>query len=223
MKTRDINNSNIFTIDLLKGKGIPPRSGSGRIIITIITILVPAFIAVILFGLYQNNEIAVKIKQQDIIKLQDKTAELSEDVKMQKRLEREAALYKTCLSEIKTNISKYCQWSPVLVTLVDELPDSIVLTKLEVEHEKIKKQAPKTEKSGTTNTVDINVTKLVVNVSNHGQGDYLEEIKNFRNRLYASTVLGSKLENISFSRRTSEEGGKENVSYRIECLFKPEL
>lgn len=223
MKTRDKNDRNKFNIDLLKGHGIPPKSGPTRIIITIITVMVPSLIAMLLFILYQNNEVITKITQQDMIKLQDKTAELSDDVKMQKKLEREAVFYKACLSEVKTNIGKYYQWSPVLVTLVNEMPASVVLTELEVDKEKIKKQIPKTDQSGSMNTIDMDVTKMVVNVSNKGQGDYVEEIKDFRDRLYSSSVIGSKLENISFSRRTEDEGGRENVSYQIKCLFKPEL
>lgn len=216
MKPRNINDRNLFTIDLLKGRGIPPRSGPARIIIAMTTVLVPMFIALVLFGLYLHNEVEAKINQQEVVKIQDKTFEYSSDVKMQKNLEREAFLYGSCLAEIKKHIGKYYQWSPVLVTLIHEMPDSVVLTGLNVEHEIIQQEAPKENPVNMTA-----ITKLVVKVSNLGQGGYDEEIKDFRNRLYASSMFGSKLKDIAFSRQTQDEGGKETISYQIECILKP--
>ena len=71
--------------------------------------------------------------------------------------------------------------------------------------------------------IDVPVTKLILLVSNQGQGDSDEEVKSFRDRLYASSVLGSKLQDIAFSRSSEKNDGKEKVSYQIECMFKTEL
>ncbi len=222
MKAQDIKNRNMFTIDLLKGQGIPPKSGPAGIAIALITAAVPAIIALSLYGLYLHNNVVTKIKQQDIIKLQDKAAELSEDVKMLKKFDKEKFFYKACLSEVETSIGKFYQWSPILVTLVDDMPDSVVLTEFEADRERIKKQFPDKSLS-EKDIVDKTAAKMVLQVINDGQGDYGEEIKDFRNRLYASPVLGPKLENIVFSRKVEDNSGRETVFYQVECLFKPEL
>lgn len=194
---------------------MPPRSGPARIIIIVITVLVPSFISLLLAAFYIHNEIVTTINRQEVIKIQDKAVEFSGDVKMQKNMEREAVLYRSCLSEINKHIGKYNQWSPVLVTLVREMPDSVVLTGLDLEHDMIQQETPNENPLNATPA-----TKLVIKVSNLGQGGYGEDIKDFRNRLYASSMLGSKLENIAFSRKTQEKDGMETISYQIECIFK---
>jgi hypothetical protein len=222
VKDNAINNRIIFTIDLLKGRGIPLRSGPVRIIIALITALVPAVIAISLYSLYQHNEVVTKTKQQDMIRFRDKTADLSDAVKMKNTLESEKVLYRACLSEVRASIEKFNQWSPVLTTLAEELPDSVVLTNLAVEQDSIEKEVPKEDDPGKRIKINVPVTKLILKVNNQGQEDCREEVKEFRDRLFASSVLGPKLQDIVPNRKTESVDGKETVSYEIECLFKTE-
>ena len=223
MKDNNIQNRCVFTIDLLKGQGIPLRNGPAGFIIASITAIVPVVIAFSLYGLYQNNMIVTKFKKQDLLRLEDKTAALSDAVKMQKNLEKEKGFYKSCLSEVKGSIGKFSQWSPVLTTLTEEMPPSVILTNLSVKLVSIEKEVPKPDDPKKTIKVNVPVTRLLLKVNNQGQEDCSEEVKEFRDRLYTSSVLGQKLQGIPvFSRKSARDGGKEIVSYEIECMLKPE-
>lgn len=223
VRKNTVKNKTLFTIDLLKGRGIPPKSGPTGLAIAVITALVPVIIAITLYGLHRNNEVVTKLQKKEVLKLEEKTAKLSDAVTMQKTLEKEKVLYKACLEEVKASVGKFHQWSPVLVTLAEEMPDSVVLTELEVEQKNVPKEVPKKDKPGKMTTIDVTITKLIIWINNQGQGDYDEQVKDFKDRLYASDSLGSKIDKITFSRSAEENDGTELVSYRIECLFKSEL
>lgn len=222
MEKQDLNTEAIFTIDLLKGRGIPPKSGPAGIIIVAITVLVPAVFAIALYGLYLHNEVVMKIKQQNVIKLQDMTADLSDAVKLKKSLENEKVLYRACMSEVKASIGKFNQWSPVLTTLVEEMPSSVVLTNLSVQQDSIEKEVPKKDNPEKKIKINVPVTKLILKINNQGQEDCREDVKEFRDRLFASSVLGPRLQDIIPNRKTEKIEGKETVSYEIDCMFKPE-
>ncbi len=221
MNQEIIKKDAIFTIDLLKGQGIPQKNDTGGMLIMMITAILPVFFGVFLYYLYNNSKVATRIKQNDVLKLEENISELSGAVTIKRNLEKRKFFYNSCLSEVKSSIGKYKQWSPVLAILIEEMPSSVQLKNLEVDHEKVRKNT-----SGTIdpfNSTDIEVTKLVLKITNKEQGDYLEQVKDFRNRLYASSELGSKLENITFSREANQNNGIETVSYKIECIFKPEI
>ena len=214
-----MKNNTMFTIDLLKGHGVPPKSGPMGLLIILITILIPAALALTLYGLYHNNKVVTNIKQQNVLKIEEDISELSESLKNKRELDQKKYFYNTCLSEVKTSMKKYKQWSPVLALLLEEMPSSVVLNSIKVEQERVAKNT-----SGPIdllNSEKVIITKLVLEISKQDQGDYAEQVKDFRNRLYASSSFGSKLDNIVFSREAGHVNGVETISYKIECLFKP--
>ncbi|MBN1974828.1 MAG: hypothetical protein JW787_14405 [Sedimentisphaerales bacterium] len=223
MKQNSINNESMFTIDLLKGQGIPSRNKPIGAAIVLITSVVPLLIAISLCGLHWHSKVVTRLKQHDIQKLAANISQLSDAVAIKRDMERKKSFYNTCLTEVKSSIGKFTQWSPVMSILIEEMPASVILTGLEVEHERMKKPVSNNNQSNSAETKDVTVTKLVLQVSNQGQGDYGKQIKDFRERLYASPVLGSKLDKIDFSRKAVEKDGMETISYQIECLFKQEL
>jgi hypothetical protein len=216
-------NMSIFTIDLLKGQGIPPKSGPMGIVIAVITALVPVIIAITLLGLHLNSKVVMKIRQQDIVRLEAKADELSGAVKMQKALEKEKILYSACLSDVKSSIGKFTQWSPVLMTIIENMPGSVVLTDLKVEQKSVEKEGPKKDNPNKMVPMNVLVTKLLLRVSDNGQGNCDKVVKDFRDRLSSSPVFASKLENIVPSQKSEKYEGKEVVSYELNCLFNPEL
>lgn len=216
-------NLSIFKIDLLKGEGIPPKMGPTGIVITAVTTFVPVVIALILLGQHFHNEVVMKIKQQDIVKLEARTEKLSDAVEIQKSLEKEKIFYNACLSDIKTSIGKYTQWSPVLMTIVEDMPVSVVLTDMTVEQDSIEKSVPKKDDPSKTLPMKVLVTKLLLRVSDNGKGNCDKAVKEFRDKLSSSPVLASKIENIVPSQKSEKDNGKDVVSYELNCLFRPEL
>lgn len=213
----------MFTIDLLKGEGIPIKSGPEGIAVAVITFAVPVIIAILMFGSYMSSSADLSIQKQEIIRHERKIRELSDAVEMQKSFEKEKTIITSCLSEVASSIGRHTQWSPVLATLARNMPDSIVLNRLEVRKKSVKRSVPKKDDPEKMVDISVPVTTLRMNVSGDPRYDCDRAVRNFRNRLRLSTVLGPKLEHIRVSQESDTIEGQDVVSYEIDCIFKPEL
>lgn len=213
----------MFTIDLLKGQGIPMKSSPAGIAIAAVTVTVPMTIAIIIFGFYLNDMTRVSIKEQEIVRYKAEIDKLSDAVELQASLEKEKVVYGNCLSEVKSSISRYIQWSPVLVTLVEKMPDSVMLTGLEVKQLSARKKVPNKDNPKEMTEINVPVRILQMSVSGSPQYDCNKEIRDFQERLKSSTFLGPKLENIIVSKQSETLEGRNVASYEIECVFKTRL
>lgn len=213
----------MFTIDLLKGQGLPLKSSPGGIAITAFTIAIPLYVLIIMFGFYTNDIAYISIKEQEIVRCRSEIDKLSGAVKLQETLEKEKILYSACLSEVKSSIEKYEQWSPVLVTLVENMPNSVMLTELEVRQDSVTKKVPKKDnpQEMVDGSVPINILRM--SISGGYQYDCNKEVRDFQDHLQSSDFLGPKLENIVVSRESETLKGRDVASYEIDCVFKPRL
>jgi Tfp pilus assembly protein PilN len=211
----------MYTIDLLKGQGVPRKSTPGSIAAAAATAFVPVVIAIAMLGLYLRNEIVISIQASTITNYEKKTRDLSDAVKQQKAFEEEIKTYNNYLTEVSKNIDKHTQWSPVLVTVVENLPESVVLTSLEVKQRPVRQKVPKKDDPKVMVDVTIPVRNLLMTVAGLPDSNSDEEIKDFSDRLRSSELLGPKLENVRVSQGVGKLGDKEVISYQINCMFKP--
>lgn len=210
----------MFTIDLLKGQAIPLKSKPGSLAIIVISIAIPVTVAAGMLSFYQRNKIVVSVKEQEIAKRQAEVDKLSDAVELQKALQRKKAAYGKCLSEVKSSIKRYSQWSPVLTTIMENIPESVVLSSLEVEHNSVKKKVPKEDNPQKLVEVDVLVRTLRLSVVGGNQINSDEAVREFRDRLRDSEFLAPRLENIGVSQKSETRGGRDVVSYEISCVLK---
>jgi hypothetical protein len=213
----------MFTIDLLNGQAIPPKTTPGGLAIIAMTAVVPIAVAIGMLVLYMNNDDALSVKEKKVAKYEMKISKHSGAVKMQKALQKEEQAYRKYLSEVKSSISKHTQWSPVLTTLMENIPDSVILTSLEIEHDSVRKSVPKKDNPKKKVEISVPVRVLRLGVSGGDQGNSDQAVKDFMGRLWASDSLGPKLENIGHSQESKVIDGGDVISYEISCFFKPGL
>ncbi|KPL23047.1 MAG: hypothetical protein AMJ75_06840 [Phycisphaerae bacterium SM1_79] len=212
-----------FTIDLLKGEGIPFRSCPVSVVFAVITVAVPIVIAIVFGGIYFHNNVIMSLKAKEITVMENKIDGLSDAIKQQKTLEREKSHYNNCLSEVKSTLGKFNQWSPVLTTLVENMPHSVILTELEVKQDTVKKKVPKKEDPSKMVEISAAVTTMRVTVSDSSRTDSDQAVKEFRDHLCSSAVLGPKLEKVDVSKESGNLEGQDIVYYMIDCVFKTGL
>ncbi len=211
----------MFTIDLLNGQGIPLKSKPGSLAIIVISAAIPIIVAVGMLSFYQRNKIVVSVKEQEIAKYQVEIDKLSDAVELQKALEKKKIAYGSCLSEVKSSLKRHTQWSPVLTTLMENIPDSVVLNTLAVEHDTVKKKVSKEDDPKKMVEIDVLIRILRLSVSGGQQTNSDEAVRDFRNRLRASDFLGPRLEKIEVSQKSETLDGQDVVSYEISCVLKP--
>ena len=211
----------MFTIDLLNGQAIPLRIKSGSLAIIVISAAIPITIAAGMLSFYQRNKIVVSVKEQEIAKCQAEIDKLSDAVELQNVLEKKKIAYSSCLTEVKSSIKRHTQWSPVLTTLIKNIPDSVVLNSLAVERKTVKRKVPKEDDPKKMVEVDVLVRILRLSVSGDQQANSDDAVRDFRDRIRDSAFLGPKLEKIGVSQETKRLNDQDVVSYEISCVLKP--
>ena len=213
----------MFTIDLLKGQCIPMKSGPWGVVIAVIAFVTPILVAMVMLGFYTSNRIVIKVTKQEIVSYENSIKTLSEAMDLQGSLEKEKKNIDSCLSEALSSVGRHTQWSPVLAAVVENMPDSMVLTRLEVKQRSVNRQVPKKEDPKTMVTISVPAGTLQMTVSGKPQANNDKAVKDFKDRLRLSALLASKIEDIEISQKTDTFEGQDVVSYDIDCMFKPEL
>ena len=213
----------MFTIDLLKGQGIPIRSGPWGVVIAAMAFAVPIFVAMVMLGFYLGDRIVISEKKQAIVNYERYINKLSDAVKLQESFEKEKNNINSCLSEASSSAGKHTQWSPILATVVENMPDSMVLTRIEVKQRSANKKVPKKEDPNKMADVSVPASTLQMSVSGRSQANNDKAVKDFKDSLRLSALLAPKLEDIIVSQKSDTFEGQDVVSYEIDCIFKPEL
>ena len=211
----------MFTIDLLKGRGVPAKSRPRNIAIGAAAVVVPVVIAIAMFGFYLRNRIVISIQKDAIANFKTKIAGMSDAIELQKSFEQQKKTYNNCLSEVSGNLDRHTQWSPVLTTLVKNMPESVILTALDVKQRSIKIKVPQKDDPKKMIDTAVPVRTLQMTVAGKPQSNSDEAIKDFSERLRSSSLLGPRLENIRIAQGVAKLGEEEVVSYQIDCIFKP--
>jgi hypothetical protein len=214
----------MFAIDLLKGQGRPVRTKPQGVALFVTTFAVPVLVTILMVGYYVRNGVIISIEKQNITNYDSQIKRLADDLKFKESSEFEKSSINSCLTDVTKSIKRHIQWSPVLVTLVENLPDSVVLTGLEVKQSSIKRKT--TSKSATDNKNDssVSVRTLKMRVSGNPSYDCDLEIRKFRDRLRASDYLGPRLEDVVVASQGHDTvNGHDVVAYDIDCIFKPGL
>ena len=213
----------MLTIDLLKGQGIPIKSRPEGVAVGTLTFAVPIIIAIVMFGYYLTSSIDISIKKQEIVRYETEIDKLSSAVKLQKSLNKQRNTIDNNLSEVASSINRYTQWSPILATLAENMPGSLVLTELDVKQRFEKRTVPKKDDPGKMVNISVSAKTLQMRISGALQSDCDKAVRDFRDSLLFSRRLGPKLEDIKVSQDIGKLDGQDVVSYQIDCIFKPEL
>ena len=215
----------MFTIDLLKGQGRPVRTRPKGIAIFVATFVVPVLVAILMASYYYNNRVVISINSQNVANYTTQTERLADTLKLKESWERDKINLSNCLSDVASSIGTHTQWSPILVSLVQNLPNSAVLNSLEVKQTLINKKASaiaEKDKKDKTADTSVIVRTLRMRLCGNPNSDFDREIKAFRDRLLASDVIGTKLEDVVIASQTNDTmDGRNVISYDIDCIFKP--
>lgn len=213
----------IFRIDLLKGEGIPAKTRPAGLVITSVTFAVPVIIALAMLGNYLHDRIIISVQRQVTANYEKRIYELSDAVEMHKSFEKTRDVINDCLSEVSSSIGRHTQWSPVLATIVKSMPDSVALTGLEVRRHFVTRKAGGENEAAEAADITVLVNRLQMDVRANPRWDGDRAVRDFREHLRFSSMLGPKLEDIRVSQKTDTLDGRNVVSYEMDCVFKPEL
>ncbi len=217
----DSSTKTIFKIDLLKGQCIPQKSGASGMAIAFLTTVVPVMIVIAIIGLFTWNKVAMSLINREIKSFEVKTSAFAEAIEFQRTMEMEKAHQGLYLSEVKSEIGKFNQWSPIIAMLVENMPSSVALTELEVKQDSVKKKVPNKDNPKEMIEINIPVTTMRMKMSDNSLANNDEAVRVFRDYLRTNPLLGPKLEKIEiYNKETSVVDGQDVAFYMMDCTFK---
>ncbi len=213
----------MFTIDLLKGQGVPIRSQPQGIVLGLIIIAAPLLMTVIGLSYYFNSRVTIGVQTREIAVCRKEIDKLGDVVESQKQLNSEKQDLNNSLNDVASALTRYTQWTPILINIVQNIPDSLILTGLEVKRNSARVVVPRKDDPTKTTNVTVPKRSLHMTVCGGLQNDCSKAVREFSDRLRFSDILGDKLEDIKFEQSIQKSGDQEVVTYRIDCFFKPKV
>ena len=198
----------MFTIDLLKGRGIPARSRPEDIVAAAVAMAMPVVVTILLFGFFISNKVMISIRQQELANCTRQADGLTEAVALQSSFKAERAQIASCMTEAATAITRHMQWSNILVALVKNMPDPLVLTRLSVSERSARIKVA--DQKDPNRKVDIFVPTRTLNVSLGGSSESASDraVRDFRDRLRLAKAMAHKIEDIPVSHEVGTEDGR---------------
>ncbi|HBG28255.1 MAG: hypothetical protein A2Y10_09690 [Planctomycetes bacterium GWF2_41_51] len=211
----------MITIDLLKGRGFTTTNITQNVTALIIAATVPAVLAIVMIFFLVHLKITSAIQKKRIANYQTRIEQSSQILAFRRNFENETGTINNCLSDVAVSINKYLQWSQVIESVVNNIPGTMILTKLEAQQKPLKIKNASDENSKKTTTLNAVVRTLTITVNGDWGIDYDKDVQKFKNMLNSSPNIGPYLSKIKISRKSQELDQKETSSYEIECTFKP--
>ncbi len=210
----------MHTIDLQRGQGIPARITPASLAMIMVFVVVPFAAAAVMLGGYLQNKETIAMQRRETAKFQTSVEKLVEAVMFKESVEKKADTILLKLSEVSSCVSDYVQWSPILETLAKNMPAEMVMSKLTARSTPGKKRVPKRYEPAKTIDVPFSKRTLVLDISGDLPGNYETAVRDYRNRLKSSALLGPKLKDITASKKPIGAGDDKTVTWTMNLVFE---
>ena len=211
----------MYEIDLLKGEGVPIRSRPGGIAFACLVIAVPLIAGIAMISIYLEHRVATSVQSQQLTRLRRVTAALSGALETKRSLEDQKTLGAHLLGDVKTALTRHTQWSTTLTTVIDCLPEALILTKLAATRDTVRREMPSPDNPDVMITANIPVRSLQVRVAGRHEDTAYRAVRAFQDRLRTSATLASRIDTLTVSQESEFLDGESVVSYELICAFKP--
>jgi len=210
----------MHTIDLLRGEGIPPKTTLSGAIAAVVVVLVPFCVAAAMLDRYMSNRTVIEIQTYALSREQSRIDSYSGAVEAKSGLENRKADIEKTLAEVAAFTDRHIQWSPILLTLAENVPENMVITALEAACKNTTVIVPHRTDPNTDVKLTVPKRSLVINLAGKQSQDHDREVIDFRDRLAKASDLGSKLQDVVISRESDNAAEQGNTSYRAVCVFE---
>lgn len=207
-------------IDLLKGQGIPAKTTTGSIIVLTLIVIVPFFCAAGILDWYLQTKVDIELMQQKISTSKEAVSLHEPELKLKKSLDQKIALLKNQLREVSGCVGTFIQWSPVMVTLSENMPSRMVMSRLTTHNTNPRRATTKKNKKETK--IPVPERTMTINIRGNKTGAYDTMVQGYQERLNSSPSLKPILQNIVPSKEAAAMGTDQSESYIMNITFKSE-
>jgi hypothetical protein len=209
----------MFTIDLLKGQGIPIKSRPGGAALLAVTIAVPVIAIIIMLGNYGRGRAVLSTEKWELSNTKSRIADLDSSVQLQEETRREINATKACSVEVADVIQQQMQWSPVLEVIAENMPETLIMENIVVSFDDTRVEV--IDRNIPDKIVEISVPRRILEMTLYGKltSETDNTVQNFLTVLRNSSILSETTERIEPISQYNDDA-KNVTYYSIECIFK---
>ena len=209
----------MFSIDLLKGKGLPETTSPKRLALRALPILIPVLAVTVLASAYQHDRASLQRQQQVLKSNQQQIGLYTDDIAEHNMMNSKIIGMKKCLNDISKAMAYRVQVSEVFVELVQALPENIFVYEMKMDRTSVQKKIQQPG-SGEVKQQLVVYRKLNLVLCGYDgdQGD--EAVQEYINTLKQSPLLTKVFTGIKPSaRQQGEVDDRAAIYYEIECVL----
>ncbi|MHC5200399.1 MAG: hypothetical protein ACYSO1_09880 [Planctomycetota bacterium] len=209
----------MFSIDLLKGKGLPEKVDLKRSALKALPILIPVLAVTLFASAYHKDSVSLKNQKQLLHsnqqQLEHHTKDVAEYNKMKAAMKAAIKDVENCLSDISKAMAYRIQVSDILVELVQTLPDNIIIYEMNLDRNASQEKFQAAESSEVKQKLVVRRNlNLVLCGFNADQSD--AAVQAYINDLKQSSVLAEIFTQIT----QGQVDGRPAIYYEIECELR---
>ncbi|MHC5139267.1 MAG: hypothetical protein ACYSOF_05200 [Planctomycetota bacterium] len=210
----------MFSIDLLKGKGLPEKVDLKRSALKALPILIPVLAVTLFASAYHKDSVSLKNQKQLLHSNQQQLEHHTKDVAEYNKMKAAIKDVENCLSDISKAMAYRIQVSDILVELVQTLPDNIFIYEMNLDRNASQEKFQAAESSEVKQKLVVRRNlNLVLCGFNADQSD--AAVQAYINDLKQSSVLAEIFTQITPpTRQQGQVDGRPAIYYEIECELR---
>ncbi len=210
----------MFSIDLLKGKGLPETIDLKRSILKALPILIPALAVTLFASAYQHDKASLRDQRQILSSNQKQLALHTEDITEYNKINSKIKGMQKCLNDISKAMTYRVQVSEVFVELSQALPENIFVYEMNLDRKSIQEKIQNPDSGEVTQRLVVR-RKLNLVLCGYDADRSDAAVQEYVNALKQSLLLAEIFTEIKPSaRQQGEVDGRPAIYYEIECILR---
>jgi len=210
----------MYQINMLKGSQLPEKHWPS-ILLAGIAFVVPIALAFVISIAYFNDKAAIVTQDE---KLSDYEFQLREMEDAKKRVDSVVSVIRkktSSLSDVEEVLGRHIQWSDILTAISENLPDTLVVNKLDVMQRKVTKTVDKRYGDKKKITISIPARTLVISLYSVAVEGDDAAVRNLQRNLIEAEAFQRCVKDVVIAVREPDNiEGKEVVRYELNCILK---
>jgi Tfp pilus assembly protein PilN len=210
----------MFSIDLLKGKGLPQKLDMKKSMLKAVPVLIPLLVMGVFAASYQRDKTALQNQRQTLVSNQQAIAQYANDVIEYDKMNTRIKGMEKCLNEISRALSYRIQVSDLLTELVQTLPESIFVYEIKMDRNAVYEKIQQENSAEVKQRLVVRrQMKLVLCGYNADQSD--AAVQDYVARLEQSPLVSGIFTEIKPSaRQQGEVDDRPAIYYEIDCTLR---
>jgi hypothetical protein len=213
----------MFTIDLRKGAGLPPKSRPIIVGLAVIPLLIPLLGTLAMIVSWERNQMLIQTQQRVVQENQHKIKGFKNDLEQYYQIDKQIRLCEQQLCDAGMILNHRMQLTPVLAKLVELFPESLLITTLNMDRNEQRKKVSDS-KTGSAKSIIVVQRKLHMTIGGPATTETDNAVGQYVRKMFESPALMKWFANIRIAARNNDVlNGQNYAFYEIECVMKDQI